>query len=195
MTATSQDGQTNTASVTYTVAGAPSAQITTPANGASYNQGQVVDASYTCTDGSYGPGISSCSGPVANGAPINTLHDGPALLHGDRDQRGWAEHVRGPQPGFPATRRGDRQRHQRHRRLDVLRDRDGLTRRPCPWFSRSGSSMAEGLAVAALALRRGLGRLGLRRRRRLGGLPGFGRCRRSGRCERSLFVRGRLVFS
>jgi uncharacterized repeat protein (TIGR01451 family) len=72
VTATSRDGQTNTASISYTVAGAPSAQITTPASGASYNQGQVVDASYTCTDSTDGPGISSCSGPVANGAAINT---------------------------------------------------------------------------------------------------------------------------
>jgi Domain of unknown function DUF11 len=76
VTATSQDGQTNTASIAYTVAGAPSVQITAPANGASYNQAQVVDASYSCTDGAFGPGISSCTGPVANGAPINTSTTG-----------------------------------------------------------------------------------------------------------------------
>ena len=81
VTATSNDGETGTASVAYTVAAAPSIQITTPANAASYSQNQVVDASYTCTDGAYGPGLqrgsagcdaTGTSGAVADGAAIDT---------------------------------------------------------------------------------------------------------------------------
>jgi hypothetical protein len=81
VTATSSDGQTDNAGITYTVAGAPTATITTPGNGASYNQGQVVDASYSCVDGAFGPGLlagtAGCSGTVANGAGINTATLGP----------------------------------------------------------------------------------------------------------------------
>jgi hypothetical protein len=51
---------------------APSAQITSPANGARYTQGQVVRAGYSCREGTGGPGIASCAGPVASGQPINT---------------------------------------------------------------------------------------------------------------------------
>jgi len=77
--ATDVAGQTATDTVTVTVAaaiGPPTATITTPANGATYTQGQVVDASYTCADASNGPGLKSgtagCSGTVADGAAINT---------------------------------------------------------------------------------------------------------------------------
>ena len=47
----------------------------TPAAGAIYNEAQVVDASYTCAEGKYGPGLSSsngCAGTVADGARIDT---------------------------------------------------------------------------------------------------------------------------
>jgi Domain of unknown function DUF11/Bacterial Ig domain len=77
--ATDVAGQTATDTVTVTVAaaiGPPTATITTPANGATYTQGQVVDASYTCADASNGPGLKSgtagCSGTVDDGAAINT---------------------------------------------------------------------------------------------------------------------------
>ena len=47
----------------------PSITITTPPNGATYSLGQVVNASYGCTDAS---GVATCAGNVAAGAPIST---------------------------------------------------------------------------------------------------------------------------
>ena len=76
VTATSHDGQTATASVRYTVAAAPSAQISSPASGASYRRGQVVRAAYGCGEGAGGPGLSSCAGTVPAGTPIDTATAG-----------------------------------------------------------------------------------------------------------------------
>lgn len=79
VTATSADGATSAAAqISYTVAAAPSVSITTPSANASYVQGQVVAASYSCQEGAFGPGIATggCSGPVANGAAINTSTPG-----------------------------------------------------------------------------------------------------------------------
>ena len=50
----------------------PSAQISSPANGARYTRGQVVLASYACQDSAGAPGIASCIGPVPSGRAINT---------------------------------------------------------------------------------------------------------------------------
>lgn len=50
---------------------APMISIATPADGASLVQGQVVNASYSCAVPE-GATVSSCAGPVANGAPIDT---------------------------------------------------------------------------------------------------------------------------
>ncbi len=72
VTAASKDGQTGTTQIHYTVAGAPSATVSSPASAARYTRGQVVPAGYACHDGTGGPGIASCTGPVATGQPIDT---------------------------------------------------------------------------------------------------------------------------
>jgi hypothetical protein len=50
--------------------------ITTPADGATFTQGQVVDAAYSCADSASGPGLNAgvagCAGTVADGAAIDT---------------------------------------------------------------------------------------------------------------------------
>ena len=76
VTATSKDGQQATAKISYTVAGAPSATISSPAGGASYTRGQIVDAVYHCRDGASGPGLSSCTGTVPAATVINTSTPG-----------------------------------------------------------------------------------------------------------------------
>ena len=79
VTATSSDGQTGTASITYTVNPAaptsfpaPTITITNPGDGAAYQLGQHVVAAYSCADGSGAPGIASCAGTGPNGQPIDT---------------------------------------------------------------------------------------------------------------------------
>ena len=54
----------------------PSIAITTPADGATFAQGQRVTASFACSDDQFGTGIASCNGTVANGAPIDTASVG-----------------------------------------------------------------------------------------------------------------------
>ena len=76
VTATSNDGLTGSAGVSYTVASPPTASVTVPAAGATYALGQVVDATFSCSDGAGGSGISTCTGPVANGAAISTATTG-----------------------------------------------------------------------------------------------------------------------
>jgi CSLREA domain-containing protein len=53
-------------------AATPAITITTPANGATYTHGQLVKASYKCTEGGSVNPISSCSGTVPSGSAINT---------------------------------------------------------------------------------------------------------------------------
>ena len=50
----------------------PTATITTPPDGATYELNQVVLADYACADEPGGSGLASCRGPVADGAAIDT---------------------------------------------------------------------------------------------------------------------------
>lgn len=54
----------------------PTISITTPADGATYTQGDTVPAAYSCAD-TGGSGLASCTGNVANGAAIDTAAVGP----------------------------------------------------------------------------------------------------------------------
>ncbi|HYF44558.1 MAG TPA: S8 family peptidase, partial [Acidimicrobiales bacterium] len=53
---------------------APSITLTTPPDGATYDQGEVVNASFSCVDAQ--SGVASCTGTVANGAAIDTATPG-----------------------------------------------------------------------------------------------------------------------
>jgi hypothetical protein len=57
--------------VSYSVLAPPSISITSPANGATFTQGQAVTAIYSCTPAG-GTGVKTCAGPVANGAALDT---------------------------------------------------------------------------------------------------------------------------
>lgn len=67
-------GNTSTLTHDYTVRepGAPTVEITSPADGAVYAQGQLVIADYACEDEVGGSGIASCVGPADDGDPVNT---------------------------------------------------------------------------------------------------------------------------
>ena len=60
VTASSYDGETGTTSITYTVAGPPSARINSPASGGVYAVGQIVSSTFTCTVGISGAQLTRC---------------------------------------------------------------------------------------------------------------------------------------
>jgi hypothetical protein len=65
-----------TQSFTLTVSAPPSVSISSPSDGARYERGQRVPAGYACEAGAGSPGLSACSGPVADGEPIGTATAG-----------------------------------------------------------------------------------------------------------------------
>jgi PKD repeat protein len=73
-TASCNGGPSAVKTVQITVAERPSVIITTPASGAKYKQGEVVDSGFTCTEGAAGPGIASCVDQQgrASGARLDT---------------------------------------------------------------------------------------------------------------------------
>ncbi len=74
VTATDEAGNSRTVSHDYTVVDGtdPSVTITTPPDGATYAQGQVVNADFDCGDEPGGSGLDTCVGDVADGSPIDT---------------------------------------------------------------------------------------------------------------------------
>lgn len=77
VTATDRQGNTQTATHTYTVAIAPTIDLRSPSDGAVYGQHQVVNASYSCAPQAPGePAIESCVGTVPSGEAVDTSSTG-----------------------------------------------------------------------------------------------------------------------
>jgi hypothetical protein len=77
VTATDLDGRQATKTVTYTVPDftAPTIELRTPADIASYDLGSSVTVDYECDDG-HGSGIQLCGGTLPDGAPLDTTQPG-----------------------------------------------------------------------------------------------------------------------
>jgi hypothetical protein len=65
--------------LTYPDRPPPTIEISSPADGATYVQGQAVNASYSCAPAA-GTGLEWCEGPIESGEPIDTSTLGPASL-------------------------------------------------------------------------------------------------------------------
>jgi hypothetical protein len=70
----SQPSAAGTASVS--VIGSPTVTVVTPAEGAIYDVGENVSATYVCADDPNAPGLASCVGTVPQGAALDTTHPG-----------------------------------------------------------------------------------------------------------------------
>ena len=75
VTAKDGTGFTTTATSNYVVVAPPTVAISGPASGATYAQGQVLTAQFSCS-ASEPLMIQSCSGPVADGAAVDTSTPG-----------------------------------------------------------------------------------------------------------------------
>lgn len=78
ITATSQDGQSSTATVHYLVAGMPSITLSTSISGETYGLNQAVPTSFSCAEGADGPGILLCVqvGPRSDQGALSTSSPG-----------------------------------------------------------------------------------------------------------------------
>jgi hypothetical protein len=79
LNASAGQGVTRSRAATLTVADKTAPQISTgtPADGATFTQGQAVKAAYSCQDEFNGSGVARCTGPVAPGAAVDTSAPGP----------------------------------------------------------------------------------------------------------------------
>ena len=70
-----EGGFFGTGKAAFSDGGAPTAAIATPPDNATYQQGASVTADYSCADDVAGQ-LFSCSGPVSDGAPVDTTTPG-----------------------------------------------------------------------------------------------------------------------
>jgi hypothetical protein len=79
VTATSSDGQSSTASISYTVDAPPTITVTSPTPGSYYGVNQVVSTAFSCADGAGSPGITSCKDGAGSTSPgtLGTSSLGP----------------------------------------------------------------------------------------------------------------------